>query len=92
MYLSVTSSSLRGIKYSTYRPFLHGKTKQANDIIIKENNVVISDKREITELFNAHFIQIADGVPLMKETDYGQHFENFFSKILALQLHCEFRA
>ena len=57
--------------WNAYRPFLHGKTKQANDIIIKENNVVISDKREITELFNAHFIQIADGVPLMKETDYG---------------------
>ena len=54
-----------------------GKTKQANDIIIKENNVVIlSDKREIAELFNAHFIQIVDGVPMMKETDYGQHFEN----------------
>ena len=61
---------------NAYRPFLHGKTKQANDIIIKENNVVISDKREIAELFNAHVIQIADGVPLMKETDYGQHFEN----------------
>ena len=62
--------------WNAYRPFLHGKTKQVNDIIIKENNVVISDKREIAELFNAHVIQIADGVPLMKETDYGQHFEN----------------
>ena len=62
--------------WNAYRPFLHGKTKQANDIIITENNVVISDKREIAELFNAHFNQIADGVPLMKETDYGQHFEN----------------
>ena len=52
------------------------KTKQANDIIITENNAVISDKREIAELFNAHFIQIVDCVPLMEETDYGQHFEN----------------
>ena len=57
--------------WNAYRPFLHGKTKQVNDIIIKENNVVISDKREIAELFNAHFIQIADDVPLMKETGYG---------------------
>ena len=62
--------------WNAYRPFLHGKTKQANDIIIKENDVVISDKREIAKIFNAHFIQIADDVPLMKETDYGQHFEN----------------
>ena len=52
--------------WNAYRPFLHGKTKQANDIIIKENNVVINDKREIAELFNAHFIQIADSVSLMK--------------------------
>ena len=28
------------------------------------------------ELFIAHFIQLADSVPLMKETDYGRHFEN----------------
>ena len=62
--------------WNAYRPFLHGKTKQANDIIIKENNVIINDKKEIAELFNAHFIQIADSVPLIKETDYGQFFEN----------------
>ena len=61
--------------WNAYRPFLHGKTKQANDIITKENDVDTSDKREIAELFNAYFIQIADDVPLMKETDY-QHFEN----------------
>ena len=63
------------------RPFLHGKTKQANDIIITENNAVISDKREIAELFNAHFIKIADCVPLMKETDCAQHIENHPSVI-----------
>ena len=27
-------------------------------------------------VINAHFIQIAEGVQLMTETDYGQHFEN----------------
>ena len=62
--------------WNAYRPFLHGKTKQANDIIIKENNVIINTKKEVAELFNAHFIQIADSVPLMKETDYGNFFEN----------------
>ena len=45
--------------WNAYRLFLHGKTNQANDIIMKENYVVISDKREIAELFNAHFIQVA---------------------------------
>ena len=32
--------------WNGYRPFLHGKTKQANGIIITENNDVINDKRE----------------------------------------------
>ena len=50
--------------WNAYRPFLHGKTKQAND------------KREIAELFNAYFIQIADRGPPIKEIDYGQHFED----------------
>ena len=27
--------------WNAYQPFLHGKTKQADDVIIKENNVVI---------------------------------------------------
>ena len=48
--------------WNAYRLFLHGKTNQANDIIMKENYVVISDKREIAELFNARFIQIAEGI------------------------------
>ena len=43
---------------------------------VLECDIVISNKREIAELFDAHFIQIADDVPLMKETEYGQHFEN----------------
>lgn len=66
--------------WNAYRPFLHGKTKQAIDIIT-ENNDFIGDKGEIAELFIGHFIQIADCVLLMKETDYGQHFENHQSII-----------
>ncbi|RMX36737.1 hypothetical protein pdam_00023181 [Pocillopora damicornis] len=58
--------------WNAYRSFLHGKTKQANDTLSRKT----IDKREIAELFNAHFIQIADDLPLMKEADYGQHFEN----------------
>lgn len=78
MYFSKKKGDKRAFYEKVVRAwlFLHGKTKQENDIIIKENDVVISDKREIAEIFNAHFIQIADDVPLMKETDYGQHFEN----------------
>ena len=57
-------------------PFFMVKQGRQMTSFSQKNNAVISDKREIAELFNAHFIQIADCVPLMKETDYGQRFEN----------------
>ena len=46
--------------WCAYRPFLNSKTKQANDIILKEDNIVINDKKEIADLFNNYFVQIAD--------------------------------
>ena len=42
-------------------PFVD-KTKQANDIIIEQDNVIITEKSTVAELFNSHFIQAAIGV------------------------------
>ena len=37
--------------WDTYRPFLHSrKSTQANDIILKEHDVVITDKKQMAEL------------------------------------------
>ena len=33
--------------WSTFRPFLHTKTKQANDIVLNENEKIINDKKEM---------------------------------------------
>ena len=44
--------------WSTFRPFLHTKSKQANDIILKENDRIISDKKEIANLLNDYFVHI----------------------------------
>lgn len=65
--------------WSVYRPFLNSKTKQANDIILKENDIVISDQKEIAGLFNNYFVQIADCVAQVSEADYGQDYENHTS-------------
>lgn len=47
--------------WNAYRPFLHSKkSKQANDIILKENEAVITDKKKIADLFNEHFIHFVD--------------------------------
>ena len=35
--------------WKAYRPFLHGKTKQANDIILEENGVVITEKSAVAD-------------------------------------------
>jgi len=41
--------------WDTYRPFLNSKTKQANDIVLKENEVPITNKKQIVELMINHF-------------------------------------
>ena len=62
--------------WDTYRPFLHSrKSTQANDIILKEHDVVITDKKQIAELFNSYFVNIADGVPEITEQIYGKGFD-----------------
>ena len=62
--------------WSTFRPFLHTTTKQANDIVLNENDKIINDKKEIAELFNDHFVRITDGVPMIRENDYGENYVN----------------
>ncbi|CAH3173398.1 unnamed protein product [Porites lobata] len=62
--------------WDTYRPFLHSKkSTQANDMILKEHDVVITDKKQIAELFNSYFVNIADGVPEITEQIYGKGFD-----------------
>ena len=46
--------------WDTYRPFLNSKTKQANDIVLKENEVPITNKKQIAELMNNHFVKVTE--------------------------------
>jgi len=56
--------------WKTYQPFLHfSNSKQANDITLIEKDTVFTDKCQIAELFNEHFVHIADGVGEIKEHD-----------------------
>ena len=47
------------------------KTKQASDIILEENDVVITEKSADAELFNNHFIQATNSVARINDSDYG---------------------
>ena len=51
------------------------KSTQANDIILKEHDIVITEKKQIAELFNSYFVNIADGVPEITEQIYGKGFD-----------------
>ena len=54
---------------------MHSKnSKQANDITLKENDAVFTDKRQIAELFNEHFVHIADGAGEITDHYYGEGF------------------
>ena len=56
---------------------MHTKSKQANYIIIlKENDRIISDKREIANLLNEYFVHIADSMPEIRVEDYCEDYAN----------------
>ena len=54
---------------------MHSRSsKQANDITLIENDVVITDKKELAELFNNYFVHIVDDVQDIKENNFGNEF------------------
>ena len=54
---------------------MHSRScKQANDITLIENDVVITGKKELAELFNNYFVYIVDDVQDIKEHDFGNEF------------------
>ena len=62
--------------WSTFRLSLHTKSKLANDIILKENDRIISEKKEIANLLNDYFVHIADSMPGIRVEDYGDDYAN----------------
>ena len=60
---------------------MHSKnSKQANDIILQENDTVFTDKKQVAELFNEHFVHIAEGVGEITDHHYGEGFCDHPSK------------
>ena len=54
--------------------------------ILQGNDVFITEKSAVVELFNDHFIQGANSVARIEDSDYGQDFENHPS-IIAINEH-----
>ena len=63
---------------------MHSRSsKQANEITLIENDVVITDKKEVAELFKNYFVHIVDDVQDIKEHKFGNEFSTLPS-ILAI--------
>ena len=66
--------------WNTYRPFLHAKRSfKANNILLKEQARIITDKSEIVSIFNNYFINIANHIEVPWCTNYGFNYEEHSS-------------
>lgn len=75
--------------WNTFRPFLHRrKSFKANDIILKENECIMTGKSEIANVFNDYFRNIAGHIDSPSEVDYGAGFQNHPS---VLAIRCNIR-
>ena len=88
MYTSLRRKAIKGFSckkatqsknpkefWKAYRPFLHSRnSKQANDIVIQENGTVFTDKKQIAEIFNEHFVHITDDVGEVTDQHCGEGF------------------
>ena len=48
------------------------KLKQANDIVRKEKEVPITNKKQIAELMNNHFVKVAKNADDVRESDFRE--------------------
>ena len=71
----VETSKNPGDFWNVCRPFLHSKkSKQANDIVLQEDGLLVKDKRTLAQLFNSYFVHVADVAPKVNERSFGTDF------------------
>lgn len=62
---------------------MHSRSsKQANGITLIVNDVVLTNKKELAELFNNYFVHIIDDVQDIKERNLGHEFSAGFLRNL----------
>ena len=68
--------------WRTIKPFCSNKSNKGGDIVLKENNEIISEPTELCNIFNQFFVQIGS-----THTSNGDHREALFSIINRLKNH-----
>ena len=56
--------------WPTIKPFLskNSQSKNSNNVILKENNVLISDQTKVCETLNNYYVNIADNIGINNNT------------------------
>jgi len=77
-FLKKAKAENPGDFWNVYCSFLHcKKPKQAyNDITLRENDSVITDKKQIAGIFNDHFVHLVEGICEIDEQDLGTDFSD----------------
>ena len=58
----------------TIKPYLSKKNNSSNsNIILEEENKLITDQREVNEIFNNFFVNVADGIGKVVTFDENNH-------------------
>jgi hypothetical protein len=67
--------------YNAMKPFITGKSKVHKNIILKENDTIISNRQHVCEILNSYFSTIADSIGLPDGIDVSQ--ENYYQEVLS---------
>ena len=60
--------------WKVFGALFHSRHGQAIDIVLLENNMYITDKKRMDDIFNEDFINIANDLPITEQSQYGLNF------------------
>ena len=60
--------------WKTFKPFLHTKgSKSTNDIVLKENGIIIKERSQVAQTFNDYFVNICSTNELVNNNNLDCH-------------------
>ena len=64
----------------------HKAAPNGNQIILNEDNNIMTDDKDICEFFNKHFVSITDGIGLHDDVMKWKHFPRYWPFVRGIHL------